>query len=599
MLHGMRVRFWGTRGSIATPGPSTVRYGGNTSCVEVRSSRGTLIVLDCGTGARALGLQLIADAGGGAVGGSLLLGHTHWDHIQGLPFFAPLFRACHWDVFGPRGMNESLHQTLAGQMRYPYFPVALDQAGAGLDYHELVEGTFEIDDVVIRAQYLNHPALTLGYRLECDGAAVCYIADHEPFDPGLAAGGDLLANRSESRHVEFLSDADVVIHDAQYAAAEYSDRIGWGHSTVEYAVDVCRAAGASTTVLFHHEPTHDDDTVDGLLAMARRRAGGTTDVVAAAEGAALEVSSRAARSSGVPSTATATTQPALARPALEDLDALTVVVTDDERLQAVVTQAATSEQLPVVDPSELGTVEDTRRVLVVADVDVGGHVLDAVLLAVPPAVTGGQTMIAVTRHPGGHHAMPQLITDWIVWPASEAHVRTKLRAALLRRAARWLAAPQPDDEAPRLAALRALGLLDTAPEARFDAFTTRACERFNVPMSTITLVDSERQWFKSRIGIEFIETPRDLSFCAHTILGPHVMQVPDTALDPRFADSPVVTSGPRVRFYAGAPLTVDAGYRIGTLCIADQRPRLFGAAELDELQQLADRLVEALQSSGG
>jgi phosphoribosyl 1,2-cyclic phosphodiesterase len=595
----MRVRFWGTRGSIATPGPSTVRYGGNTSCVEVRSAKGTLIVLDCGTGARSLGLQLVADAGGGAVGGSLLLGHTHWDHIQGLPFFAPLFRACQWDVYGPRGMNESLHQILAGQMRYPYFPVSLDQAGAGLDYHELVEGTFEVDDVVIRAQYLNHPALTLGYRLECDGAVVCYIADHEPFDPALAAGGDLLGCRDEVRHIDFLAGADVVIHDAQYTAAEYPDRVGWGHSTVEYAVDVCRAAGVPTTVLFHHDPSHDDDTVDGLVAMARERAGEATEVLAAAEGATLEVAPRAAPARSTTATATtarpAMDRPALARPALEELDALTLVVTDDERLQSVVTHAATSEQLPVVEPADLREAEDARRMLVVADVDGDRRALDAALHAVPPALAGDWTTIAVTRHPGGHHAMALAVTDWLVWPASEAHVRTKLRAALLRRAARWLAAPLPADEAPRLAALRALGLLDTVPEERFDTFTTRACERFNVPMATITLVDSERQWFKSRVGIDFLETPRDLSFCAHTILGPHVMQVPDTALDPRFADSPVVTSGPRVRFYAGAPLTVGDGYRVGTLCIADQRPRLFGAAELDELQDLADRLSETLQ----
>jgi phosphoribosyl 1,2-cyclic phosphodiesterase len=587
----MRVRFWGTRGSIATPGPSTVRYGGNTSCVEVRSSTGTLIVLDCGTGARPLGLQLVADAPEGAVGGSLLLGHTHWDHIQGLPFFAPLFRSCHWDVYGPRGTNESLHQTLAGQMRYAYFPVSLDQAGAGLDYHELVEGTFEIDDIVIRAQYLNHPALTLGYRLECDGGVVCYVADHEPFDPAHGAGGDLLANRDESRHVDFLSGADVVIHDAQYTATEYPDRVGWGHSTVEYAVDVCCAAGVPTTVLFHHDPTHDDATVDGLVAMAKERADGATEVIGAVEGAQLEVSSSGAARSPRP-TAGPT---ALARPALEDLDALTLVVTDDERLEAVVTRAATSERLPVVEPSDLGRAEDTRRVVVVADLDGGNHALDAVLVGVPTTMTGGQTVIAVTRHPGGHHAMAQTITDWLVWPASEAHVRTKLRAALLRRAARWLAAPEPDDEAPRLAALQALGLLDTAPEERFDSFTKRACERFNVPMATITFVDSERQWFKSHIGIDLVETPRDLSFCAHTILGPQVMQVPDTALDPRFADSPVVTDGPRVRFYAGAPLTVGEGYRIGTLCIADHRPRLFGAAELDELQELANRLAEVLQ----
>src|SRR5262245_53862199 len=151
----MRIRFWGTRGSIATPGPSTVRYGGNTSCVELRSDRGTLVVLDCGTGARPLGRALVEEAAGRSVSGSLVLGHTHWDHIQGLPFFEPLFGSGHWNVYGPRGLSEPLSHTLAGQMSYQYFPVALDQVGAGVEYHELVEGTFEIDDIVIRTQYLN------------------------------------------------------------------------------------------------------------------------------------------------------------------------------------------------------------------------------------------------------------------------------------------------------------------------------------------------------------------------------------------------------------------------------------------------------------
>ncbi len=278
------IRFWGTRGSIATPGPSTVRYGGNTSCVEVRSARGTCIVLDCGTGARPLGSHIVESAHGEPTTGALLLGHTHWDHIQGLPFFAPLYGPGQWDVYGPRGMNESLRQTLAAQMRYPYFPVTIDQLGGGISYHELVEGVFEIDDVVVRTQYLNHPALTLAYRLECDGSAVCYVADHEPFDPALGAGGDVRSNRDDDHHVAFLEGADVVIHDAQYTPEEYSGRVGWGHSTIEYAVDVCCAAGAAQTVLFHHDPSHDDDTVDRLLLEAQRRAGARTTVSAATEG---------------------------------------------------------------------------------------------------------------------------------------------------------------------------------------------------------------------------------------------------------------------------------------------------------------------------
>ena len=146
----MRIRYWGTRGSIATPGPSTVRYGGNTSCVELRSARGTLVVFDCGTGARLLGRALVEQsrAAGDPVAGSILLGHTHWDHIQGLPFFEPLFGGGHWDVYGPRGLGVSLDQTLAGQMNYQYFPVALDQIGTAVEYHELVEGTFQIGDLI-------------------------------------------------------------------------------------------------------------------------------------------------------------------------------------------------------------------------------------------------------------------------------------------------------------------------------------------------------------------------------------------------------------------------------------------------------------------
>ena len=238
----MRIRFWGTRGSIATPGPSTVRYGGNTACVELRSDAGTILVLDCGTGARPLGAALVEEQL--SPSGAVLLGHTHWDHIQGLPFFEPLFRpGGRWDLYGPRGLGASLAQTLAGQMQYQYFPVSVEQLGADVSYHDLVEGAFEVGDLVVRTQYLNHTALTLGYRIEGDGAVVCYLADHEPFDSSLGAGGDLASSGEDARHVAFMAGADVVIHDAQYDAEEYETRRGWGHSTVEYVVDAAVAAG--------------------------------------------------------------------------------------------------------------------------------------------------------------------------------------------------------------------------------------------------------------------------------------------------------------------------------------------------------------------
>ena len=581
------IRFWGTRGSIATPGPSTVRYGGNTSCVEVRSARGTCIVLDCGTGARPLGSHIVESAHGEPTTGALLLGHTHWDHIQGLPFFAPLYGPGQWDVYGPRGMNESLRQTLAAQMRYPYFPVTIDQLGGGISYHELVEGVFEIDDVVVRTQYLNHPALTLAYRLECDGSAVCYVADHEPFDPALGAGGDVRSNRDDDHHVAFLEGADVVIHDAQYTPEEYSGRVGWGHSTIEYAVDVCCAAGAAQTVLFHHDPSHDDDTVDRLLLEAQRRAGARTTVSAATEGSALEVAG-SGDGAASPAAPRATT-----RPALDALCANTLILTSDVQLRSVVAEAASAERLVVLEPAAVPAV-DPARVLVVADVDDGGSALDAAMSQLSVRAHEPVGVLAVSRQVGVPVGAPA-INDWIVWPASVAHVRTKLRAAILRRACRWMSAPLPPDEPGRLAALRSLELLDTPPDERFDRYTRRACERFVVPLALITLVDRDRQWFKSRVGIEYTESPRDESFCAHAILGPDVMQVPDTTLDPRFADSPAVTGPLRVRFYAGAPLHFD-GHRVGTLCIADRRPRLLDATDLRELWDLATLVAGTLQA---
>ena len=184
----MLVRFWGTRGSIAKPGPDTCRFGGNTSCVEVQCDAGTLLVIDCGTGAHGLGQALMRDHPEG-VEGALLISHTHWDHIQGFPFFAPFFHPGHrWDVYGPSGLAGSLRGVLSGQMQHAYFPVTLDHFAATIRYHDLLEGSFRIGEVTITTHYLNHPALTLAYRLQADGATVVYCCDHEPHAAGLASG---------------------------------------------------------------------------------------------------------------------------------------------------------------------------------------------------------------------------------------------------------------------------------------------------------------------------------------------------------------------------------------------------------------------------
>src|SRR5262249_24480189 len=204
---------WGTRGSLAKPGPSTVRYGGNTSCVEVRAADGTLIILDCGTGAHDMGRSLVA-SGEHPIRGHLLLTHTHWDHIQGFPFFSPLFiPGNEFDVYAAQGLGQRLEDTLAGQMEYTYFPVTLGQLGATIRYHDLTEGTFDLGAVQVTARYLNHPGIALGYRLEAGGVAVVYATDHEPHSRhqrDVSGPAQVLpVHREDQRHVEFLAGADL------------------------------------------------------------------------------------------------------------------------------------------------------------------------------------------------------------------------------------------------------------------------------------------------------------------------------------------------------------------------------------------------------
>lgn len=286
----MHVRFWGTRGSLAKPGPTTLRYGGNTSCVEVGTDAGDLLVLDCGTGAHELGRSLLR-RGKGRIDGSLLIGHPHWDHIQGFPFFAPFFQPDNeWDIYAPRASGESLRETLAAQMTYPYFPVALAELHATLRYHDLDEQSLVIGNARIFTRLLNHPAPALGYRIEADGAAMVYVCDHEPYERqvAIASAG---VHGADARHADFLLDADLVIHDAQYTAAEYAAKEGWGHSTLEYAIRVCEHAGVRRLAFTHHDPLRDDAAVDRLVDEANRfrGKGSGLDIVAASEGMVLEL----------------------------------------------------------------------------------------------------------------------------------------------------------------------------------------------------------------------------------------------------------------------------------------------------------------------
>lgn len=266
--------------------------------MEVGTDDGTLLVFDCGTGARKLGLAL---ANKGPVRLHLLLSHTHTDHIQGLPFFLPAFTpGSHITVYGPSGVDRPLPTAVGGTMDYAYFPVPLESLPAKVDFVEIGETEFSIDGVKIRTQFMNHTSPCLGYRMTAGAATLVYVTDHEAHaNPHWSAersadefDAALLAHTGDTRHTSFLTAADVVIHDAQYGTADYPTKSGWGHSTVEYAVDVALIARAKMLVLFHHDPGRDDDGVDDLVGVAESRVAASERplrIVPAAEGTDLVI----------------------------------------------------------------------------------------------------------------------------------------------------------------------------------------------------------------------------------------------------------------------------------------------------------------------
>ncbi|HEX4083582.1 MAG TPA: MBL fold metallo-hydrolase [Chthoniobacteraceae bacterium] len=269
------VKFWGTRGSVPTPGAATVRYGGNTSCVEVRAD-GQIIVLDAGTGIRPLGLELAREFNGAPINITLLITHTHWDHIQGFPFFLPAYESKNTiRVLGFEGARQGLGSTLAGQMESPYFPIALQQMPGNVVIEELSDFNFHIGDVKASAAMVNHPGIAVGYRLSTSAGDIAYLPDNE-------LSNDHLQNR---KLVDFIAGADVLIIDSQYDCDEYEAHIGWGHGCVDDVVRIAEDGHAKRLYLFHHDPGHDDARVDAMLAHARNLAKGTPlQVFAATEG---------------------------------------------------------------------------------------------------------------------------------------------------------------------------------------------------------------------------------------------------------------------------------------------------------------------------
>ena len=439
----MRVRFWGTRGSIATPGPGTVRFGGNTSCVSVTTSGGACFIFDCGTGARPLGAELMAHPPK-PISATILLSHTHWDHIQGFPFFAPLFAPGNQiTVCGPEGSGQSLREVLSGQMEFAYFPIEIGQLPATITFRELGEGTHEIGGARIIAQYLHHPAMTLGYRIEADGAAVVYLCDHEPFSETLwhehpaSSHAESIVHAGDRRHARFMAGAGLVIHDAQYTPEEFLSKKNWGHSTYEYAVGLAAAAGVRQLALTHHDPTHDDAFVEAIEQRARGYAeqlGYAVRVCCAYEGLELAVEPHSVRQLASPPLA-----PHSARDALRGSRIL--VVDDDPDLRLLVHKALSQ------DGYILSEASSGQEALALID----AQAPDLLVLDLFMPKQGGLEVLTVLRSRSATAALPVLVltalddevntragfelgaTDYLTKPFSIPQLAARVRACLSRR----------------------------------------------------------------------------------------------------------------------------------------------------------------------
>ncbi len=297
----MKARFWGTRGSIPTPGKETVRYGGNTPCVEVRLRNGDLVILDAGTGIRSLGDALIAE--GESLKATIAITHPHWDHIQGFPFFKPAFISGNeLTIIGGRSRTVTMREMIAYQMDKIYFPIQLNELKAKIRFLAIREETIPVFDATLTSIFVNHPLFALGYRIDAGSHSLVYISDNEPFDREVARSMKNVDRRIVQKYMackgdpnqrifDFARGADVLIHDTTYTPEEYVSHVGWGHSHYLFSLKVADEAGVKKLVLFHHDQLHTDEKIDEILQKCHkeiRTRNYRFECVAAAEGMVIE-----------------------------------------------------------------------------------------------------------------------------------------------------------------------------------------------------------------------------------------------------------------------------------------------------------------------
>ncbi len=437
----MKVRFWGTRGSIATPGPGTNHFGGNTSCVELTTASGDLLIFDCGTGARGLAAELMAQGKHG-INANILLGHTHWDHIQGFPFFSPAFvNGNSVAIYGPEGSRGPLRDVLAGQMEYTYFPIDLNQLPAKITYHDLTEGIHAISGARVATQFLNYPAMTVGYRVEVDGVVMVYLVDHEPFSDELWRAGaekgriESILHEGDRRHAQFMADADLVIHDAQYTPDEYPSKKTWGHSTYDYVVQIAAAAGVRRVALTHHDPGHDDAFIADIERRARSLAlekGTGLEVFCAFEGCELILEPRAPLK---PFVAHAPLQASVAQRrfrilAVDDQpDTLILIVRALEAEHYIVSTATNG-------PDALRMIGEDTPDLLVLDYKMTGMdgmaVMQALRSKPETRLLPVLMLTAMSDEPSTRAGFDAGVTDYVTKPFSVPQLTARVRACLTR-----------------------------------------------------------------------------------------------------------------------------------------------------------------------
>ncbi len=290
------VKIWGDRGSMPTPGPETVEFGGNTACLEVRCGR-RLIIIDAGSGIRQLGDSLMrTDFRAGPISADIFITHTHWDHIMGFPMFTPIYvPGTELRIRGPITYEEdTLEKIIGSQLSYRYWPVRQEELAAKITYEQIKENTFDLGDGIwITTKYLNHPILCLGYRIEYRGRSFVTVYDNEPFrnvfptnpedpdyDEAAAIEGEQAAREENGKIQRFMQGADLLVHDTQYSAKEYvTNKVGWGHSSYEYAVNAAHKAGVKRLLLFHHDPNRTDMELQELEIFYQAKLRGRTPMV--------------------------------------------------------------------------------------------------------------------------------------------------------------------------------------------------------------------------------------------------------------------------------------------------------------------------------